>query len=462
MMRVSWLVGLIVCAMSACATQFAVEQQVELKSFLDTEVREFADDYLEIGRNVKNPYFLRPKAGFDAESNATLEVYPPREDRPVDVDADPSEVYASQRRILGMPLALTSELNLNFNLFRYATFCGPGWPDGLQPPTGDDPQADQNKRIENAKTLRRIYNEKGAFDDIDHACFAHDMCYETIGRNTETCDFAMMATMLALASQFRDRANLATALENTTEQEDAMECANLTVDMALAFFVKPRQANLLDFVVAFSRMYATYDQLSGDTGEGFLRLKFQEQAAFGFPVGNDRCQALPGADTASVSGQRAIALFENFVNGDSLNIEAFAATGASPIVETAAASGDAAEDERSLFDPRRFQAGVEQLGRRAVVRAMMAAERTGCVGRDCGPARFDICLRSDLAESDAGKGDDDAVDAEDTPPAAEGEAAPGGCAALDVEAVQSDWTRVNRRMWRVAAIEVGEYLARAQ
>ncbi len=463
--KVLTAVALVAVALTtACATvtnrlSLSISQQAAVKNFLDRRLEAFAESYDALRGDVVNPYFLRPNPGVDPEDDATVATIAADNDvRALAALESPGAQAATDAAgstsTFGPSLALTRRLNLNLNLFRYAHFCGPGWPEGLEIPNTDDPRENQRRRGANIARLRSKAAEKPPFDDIDYACFAHDYCYEAVGRNVEVCDYAMMATMLSLASTFRDEAAIAMAFNDAAVVDSAMECANLTLDMALAFYVKPRQGSLLDFVVAAMRLYTNYARIAGEEGEAFLERKFQEQRLYGFPLGAERCQIEGDADDPRGSGLDTIAVFESFANGASLNVKEFVTPGIAP---------ESAGDDDVRIRMLSMVAGrFNDVTRRAATPVMTVAETGLCTlgRRQCGPPRLKICVEDATAgaaetESPAERAADDATaddaKADDTDAAV--------CAAADEAAVVEPWTRVRRRMRVIGVTEATAYLA---
>lgn len=68
-------------------------------------------------------------------------------------------------------------------VFRYGSFCGPGWPVGQMT---SSPQ----QRIRNLQTIEPV-------DDIDRMCQFHDLCYARYGDDNQHCDYMLAILLLA-------------------------------------------------------------------------------------------------------------------------------------------------------------------------------------------------------------------------------------------------------------------------
>lgn len=196
--------------------------------------------------------------------------------------------------------------SMDFALYRYGNYCGAGWPEGLQSrPSGQPETADQRqeRHLLNISTLRNVEPPQ---DYIDALCFAHDYCYDVMGRDSLACDAAMLGASLETLERFytpaqavieaaegdlaaRNFSAVRARFQETSEEARAsVTCGNQVVDIALAFLVKPPvsaggQNNAREAGVYASRMYRTLETYAdGGNWRGYVKEKLGLQSAIGY------------------------------------------------------------------------------------------------------------------------------------------------------------------------------------
>ncbi len=187
----------------------------------------------------------------------------------------------------------------NFNLFQYGRFCGAGWPTGMTERV--DGETGQERKARRLANLDMLHDRAGPVDHIDAICYAHDYCYDTIGRDTALCDYGMMATLFDSMARFEKRPG-----------GDA--CANLLMDMAIAFVVKPPKATRTDLVLQGVRMYQAYNEITGGDFDAFLQQKLRAQGLHGYPGRSEVCR-LPNETDRLATTRQVARVFANYVNG---------------------------------------------------------------------------------------------------------------------------------------------------
>jgi len=75
--------------------------------------------------------------------------------------------------------------------FRYGKYCGAGHP------------YYKTSKPQSPDRIRDLKNDWPPDDDIDLMCYAHDMCYEQVGKHNQICDEAMSNTARVLAKSFK-------------------------------------------------------------------------------------------------------------------------------------------------------------------------------------------------------------------------------------------------------------------
>ena len=101
--------------------------------------------------------------------------------------------------------------------YHYGNFCGPGVPERVS----EDPAL----QLEVLNTLVPM-------DSVDAICRAHDICYETHGRDHPGCDYAMIGAL----RYFSEASVPAGLFAMTTDEEDA--CINLAHEIQTPFHTK--------------------------------------------------------------------------------------------------------------------------------------------------------------------------------------------------------------------------------
>ncbi|WP_156776203.1 hypothetical protein [Oceanicaulis sp. HTCC2633] len=101
--------------------------------------------------------------------------------------------------------------------YHYGNFCGPGVPERVS--------EDSALQLEVLNTLVPV-------DGIDAICRAHDVCYETHGRDHPGCDYAMVGAL----SYFSEASVPEGLFAMTSDEEDA--CINLAHEIQTPFHTK--------------------------------------------------------------------------------------------------------------------------------------------------------------------------------------------------------------------------------
>lgn len=278
---------------------------------------------------------------------------------------------------------------LNLKLFQYGRFCGPGVPAGLSAGAPADETAEQ--RAERLQANMRKLRARGApVDRIDYLCFAHDYCYESIGRDLDACDFPMMVSLLETSTAFDRLAAQSQAQNDLGAQLQNAACSNLLWDMAIAFMVKPRQGTRVDLVGHAVRSYMLYNAAGGgDTGQDFLKTKLTNQATFGYPGDADVCRLPPEAEDPAGA---AVAM-DDFSSYANVAANFLKATGGS-------ANEINIGQVRNWSDARRV---FENMGRGLRNEGLDVMRRRTAPNPEANQREFAICIESDeaCAETDA-------------------------------------------------------------
>ncbi|MCG8442011.1 MAG: hypothetical protein MI723_09400 [Caulobacterales bacterium] len=385
------------CESSGTTLGAMMPSAIAASGLSDSQINQALDVYDQLaqgvlgqmaGRSRVNPYFLRRQA-------------------------PPASQFETQ----------LSHAGLNFKLFEYGRFCGPGVPGDLAAAetVGETPEAAKTRRYYNIERLR-LHGEP--VDRIDELCFAHDYCYEVIDRDVDACDFPMMLTLLQTAGEFEQLADAAARSNDFFGQSQNQACANLLWDMTFAFMVKPRQGGSMDLLGHGVRTYVLYRTLEGGAGDALLRDKLTNQAMFGYPGKTDVCNLpeQPGGITAA-SRREGFINFAKFAN-------------LAPMAEA--------------IDPATLMAGVSTTPAATTTTSSSAGglsqdtiTRLGQVGRDL------FGQMTSTASDDFGicqtpmNGD------------------PSGCQQQDWAMVNTDWSGIRNRI-RVEALGYASQIARGQ
>lgn len=106
------------------------------------------------------------------------------------------------------------------NKFKYGCFCGKNYPNIKHPSKKNYTKLNRIQRQE----LIALYQQIEAYDDIDKACKAHDICYISHGNKAKICNDSISKTLYNIEKKF-----------DTTNKETHKQCKNLAYDISSVF-----------------------------------------------------------------------------------------------------------------------------------------------------------------------------------------------------------------------------------
>jgi len=106
--------------------------------------------------------------------------------------------------------------------FRYGCFCGENYPDLQHPSKKSYRVLNEQERQE----LIEQYQSIDAYDDIDEACKAHDICFIKHAKQAKVCNDKIVENLIELKEQFSKEAD-----NNITNAQ----CSNLAFDISSVF-----------------------------------------------------------------------------------------------------------------------------------------------------------------------------------------------------------------------------------